>query len=208
MHILLTDLLTCPRCGPGFGLILLGDRIENRRVLEGVLGCPNCRERYPVRKGFGDLRAPPRSSLPAVLPPAPADDEETVTRVAALLGVREGPGYLVLAGPVARAAPALAGLLERVEVVTMAPELREWKEEEGVSRLTASPGLPFQSRRIRGVFLDGPSGASFLEEAVRVVGPGGRIVVRGGEGGGRKTLEEGGLEVLVEEEETVVAVRS
>ena len=43
MHILLTDTLTCPRCGPDFGLILLAERIEGRRVMDGHLGCANCR---------------------------------------------------------------------------------------------------------------------------------------------------------------------
>ena len=67
MHLLLTDRLTCPRCGPEFGLVLLADRLEDRRVLEGALGCPNCRDRYPVRDGFGDLRPPPRTDI-AIFP--------------------------------------------------------------------------------------------------------------------------------------------
>ena len=32
MHILLTDALTCPRCGPDFGLIVLAEGVEDRRV--------------------------------------------------------------------------------------------------------------------------------------------------------------------------------
>ncbi|HWK89996.1 MAG TPA: Trm112 family protein, partial [Longimicrobium sp.] len=56
MHILLTDLLTCPRCGPEHGLVLLADRIEERRVVRGRLGCPNCRETYPVAGTVADLR--------------------------------------------------------------------------------------------------------------------------------------------------------
>lgn len=51
MHLLLTDILSCPRCGPEFGLILLADRIEARRVLAGILGCANCRSKYPIREG-------------------------------------------------------------------------------------------------------------------------------------------------------------
>ena len=58
MHIVLTDVLTCPRCGPSFPLILLANRVENRRVLDGVLGCANCREKYPVQDGLGKLRVP------------------------------------------------------------------------------------------------------------------------------------------------------
>ena len=55
MHLALTDRMICPRCGPGFGLILLAHEVRDRRILEGDLGCPNCRDQYPVRKGFADL---------------------------------------------------------------------------------------------------------------------------------------------------------
>lgn len=58
MHLFLTDRLACPRCGPGFGLILFADVVRDQRVLEGELGCSNCREQYPVREGFGDFRFP------------------------------------------------------------------------------------------------------------------------------------------------------
>lgn len=208
MHILLTDLLTCPRCGPEFGLILLGDRIEDRRVLDGLLGCPNCREKYPVWDGFGDLRAPPRNPLPPVMEPPAAVGGDEATRVAALLGVREGPGHLVLVGPVARVAPHLAAMLENVEVVTISGELRAWEEATGVSRLAAGPGLPFYSRRIRGVVLDGAAGRPYLDHALRVVGPGGRVVVLDAPDGARAALEDAGLETVLDDRGVVAAVRS
>ena len=65
MHLLLTDRLTCPRCGPEFGLILLADKLVDRVVHSGVLGCPNCRDAFQVEDGFADLRAPPRRGLEA-----------------------------------------------------------------------------------------------------------------------------------------------
>lgn len=203
MHVLLTDLVSCPRCGPEFGLILRGDRIEDRRVHAGLLGCPNCRDGYPVEDGFADLRPPPRHPLPPVMQaPVPTDDDEEVLRIAALLGVKEGPGHLVLVGPAARAAPSLADMLERIEVVTVAPDLRAWDEAPGVSRIAAGPGLPFFSQRIRGVLLDGEAGAPYLDDALRVVGPGGRVVILGaGEFGAgvRVRMEEGGLEVVLDD---------
>lgn len=207
MHILLTDLLTCPRCGPDFGLVLLGDVIEERRVLEGELGCPNCRERYPIREGFGDLRAPPRTPLGPVGDGPEPSSEEASLPVAALLGVTEGPGHLVLIGPVARHARALAAALENVEVVGVSPDLRAWDEEEGVSRMTAAPGLPFHSGRIRGVALRGGGADDFLDEAARVVGRRGRVAVLNAPDGTRECLEGHGLEILMEDDGAVVAVR-
>jgi len=72
MHILLTNILSCPRCGPEFGLVLLADRVEDRRVVEGRLGCPNCREQYPVARGVLDARLPADRPAP---PPAAAGTE-------------------------------------------------------------------------------------------------------------------------------------
>ncbi len=207
MNLLLTDLLTCPRCGPEFGLILLGHRIEERRVLEGELGCPNCRERYPVREGFGDLRAPPRSALEgAGSVPLPGSDDAPTT-VAAMLGVAEGPGHLVLVGEVARHARALAGVVEGAEVVGVSESLRGWPEEEGVSRIASDAGLPFYSRKIRGVALQGPEAEDFLDEAARVVGPRSRVAVLDAPGGTRARLEDRGLSIVLEDRGAVVAVR-
>lgn len=207
MHILLTDLLTCPRCGPDFGLILRGDRIDDRRVLEGELGCPNCRERYPVRGGFGDLRAPPREpfrELPVLPPePEPGDTE----RLAALLGVARGPGHLVLIGGTARHARGVADMLENVEVVGVGPWLRARDEEPGVSRIAARPGLPFYPRRIRGVALPGAEAETFLDEAIRVVGPRSRVAVLDAPEGARKRMEAGGLSVLLDDRGIVVGGR-
>jgi len=122
--------------------------------------------------------------------------------MAALLGVKEGPGHLALVGSAARAAPSIADMLERIEVVTVAPDLRAWDEAPGVSRIAAGPGLPFFSHRIRGVLLDGKAGAPYLDDAFRVVGPGGRVVILGaGEFGDgvRVRMEEAGLEVVLDD---------
>ena len=212
MHILLTDQLICPRCGPGFGLILIADRLENRRVIEGSLGCPNCRDRFPVEGGFGDLRPPPRSpgdDAPDIEPPASPEAME----VAALLGVTEGPGSVALIGDLAGHATALAGLVPGVEFVGVAPGLRGWEEAEGVSRLTAGASLPFSSGSLRGVGLlavGGPSaedGPSIAGELARVVARSGRIAVWGASQDWERALEAEGLDVVASDGTTVVVRR-
>lgn len=212
MHLLLTDRLACPRCGPEFGLILLADRLEDRRVLEGRLGCPNCRDHFPVVDGFGDLRAPPRTALDEAAGSAVGEGregaptrEETV-RLAALLGVAEGPGHLALLGDAVRFAEALADLLDGVEVVALGPGLRRWLERTGVSRLVARPGLPFFSGSLRGVALGGEG--PMLAEAVRVTAPTGRVVVLDAAPGTRAELEDAGLAVLLDEGGVVVGTRA
>src|SRR4051794_6449637 len=117
MHILLTDLLTCPRCGPEFGLVLLAERVEERRVREGRLGCPNCREQYPVRAGVADLRLPGAPDADAAAVSSSAADADEAVRLAALLGLAEASGTVLLAGDAAAQAGAMAALLGQVEVV-------------------------------------------------------------------------------------------
>jgi len=207
VDLLLADRLSCPRCGPGFGLILLADRVVERRVIAGRFGCPNCRDRFPVVGGFADLRAPPRGAL-AAGPLPPAADPEGTTRVAALLGIGEGPGHVGLVGPVVRHASALAALVPELGVVAIAPELQEAREEARVSRMVTRPGLPFHSGTLRGVVLSGSGTERLLEEAARVVAPGARVVVLDAGAGARTLLEHSGLRVLLEERGVLVAERT
>ena len=208
MHLLLTDRLTCPRCGPEFGLILLADKLRDRRVLEGSLGCSNCRDTFPVHAGFGDLRAPPRGELPPGRAGRPSTvDAAEIERITALLGVREGPGTLALVGAVARHAGGVAAAVEGVEVVAVDADLAGWPEAAGVSRMVARPGLPFFSRTLRGVAVDGALGPAWIREAARVVAPLSRVVVVDAPDAARSLLEESGLKVLAAEPGTVVAAR-
>lgn len=208
MHLLVTDRLTCPRCGPRFGLILLAERTGgDRRVLKGRLGCANCRDSFPVRDGFGDLRAPPRGALPEGRVGEEPGDPEEAERLQALLGIVRGPGMVALVGEPARHARELAARIEGVEVLAVDPGTAAWPEENRVTRLAARPGLPVFSSTLRGVVVDASLGEAWVAEAARVTAPRNRVVVTraGEEVAGR--LEEAGLQVLANEAGTVVAAR-
>lgn len=205
-------------------MILLADRLENRRVIEGSLGCPNCRDRFPVEDGFGDFRLPPRSGRDEV-PSLEAPSSPAAVEVAALLGLAEGGGSVALIGGMAGQATALAALVPGVEFVGIAPGLRRWQEGEGVSRLDAGATLPFRSGSLRGVglFAGGeppiageqpdarePSIAGALSmagELARVLAPSGRIGVWGAVREWEKALRSEGLDVLASEETAVVFTR-
>ncbi|HEX2191272.1 MAG TPA: hypothetical protein VHG51_20345 [Longimicrobiaceae bacterium] len=204
MHILLTDILRCPRCGPEFGLVLLADAVEERRVAAGRLGCANCREMYPVAEGVVDLRVPGREPLPGGGEVA-AGSEEAV-RLAALLGLAEAWGSVLLVGAGADLANALASLVPGVEVVHATDAPGASAGGGGVSRVAAGEPLPFAPRSLRGVSL-GPGAAGLLEEGVRVLAPGGRLVVEGAAEGGAEALSGAGLRVLLDQEGWVVAER-
>ena len=201
MHILAVDILICPRCGPGFGLVLLADRIQNRRVMEGRLGCANCREQYPVAGGFGDLRYPlggPRPDRALAV----AEQEDAV-RTAAMLGVGQGPGWFLLVGSAAAAAEPISDLIPDLELLGAETGLWSWPERPGISRLAAADRLPFATGSVRGIAWNEKT-ASPLEEAVRVLAPGGRLVATGGTDLGTR-LELLGLRALLNENGTVVA---
>lgn len=231
MHLLLVDHLTCPRCGPEFGLILMAEGVADRRVQAGELGCFNCRERYPVRGGRARLLAPGEgasgegTSDPENPEAAGADagsaresgDAEAAFRVAALLGIRKGPGHVLVAGAAARQARAVAGLVEELEVVVAlgggGPGARPRGDggagisPPGVSELVVGRGFPVRSHALMGAFLDAPWSTTHLEEALRVVRPGARIVLRDGPEILRQRLEEEGLELLLATDRTLVAIR-
>lgn len=209
MQLGLTDRIACPRCGPDFGLILLAEEISHRRVLEGELGCSNCRGTYPVRTGYADLRVAPRatpSSNPSVVDPSSSDPDETL-RLGALLGVTEGPGTLLVRGPSTRHAKKLAELIGGIEVVVMGGELTDDLESEGVSRIIAHGRIPFYSDTFRGILLSGQIEEGDLEEAARSVAPSGRIVLLHAPDGTAGQAEGLGLRVLLKEDGVLVALK-
>ncbi len=190
-------------------MILLAHRLEDRVVHEGVLGCPNCRDSFPITGGFGDLRAPPRGELgPGLAGAREASDGDADTHLIALLGIVGGPGTVALVGEPARAAAGVARALPEMHVVGIDPDLRHWPEQERVSRLVAAPGLPFFPSSLRGVALDGRLGMGWLVEAVRVVAPRARVVVVHAPDGARARLETEGFQVIAADAETIVAARS
>jgi uncharacterized protein YbaR (Trm112 family) len=206
VHILLTDRLACPRCGPQFGLVLLADRIEARRVLEGRLGCSNCREQYLIAGGAADLRTGPTAAdAPADLGDAP----EAAVRIAALLGLAGAAGHVLIAGPGAELAPVVAALVPELEVLAVTSRLPAGgplaEEMPGVSRLSAGAMLPLQGGTMRGVALTGGTSAPALAEALRVLVPGSRLVVDPAPPGTGDALRGAGAEVLLDQDGVVVA---
>lgn len=206
MHILVTDRLACARCGPPFGLVLFADELRDRRVIQGVLGCSNCRERYPVEGGFGDLRPSPRPPFPDGEPDL-SDDPEGAMKVAALLGVREGPGLLLLTGDSVRHAERLAAMVEGIEVVAAHPALRARPEAGGVSRLALGERFAFLSGSVRGAVLQGGEASAFLGEAMRILSPGARLVLLDPPETAKERLEKAGFDLLLEAETALVGAR-
>lgn len=200
MHLELTEILVCPDCGPGHGLIAFVDRIEERRIVEGRLDCPMCEQRHEVRDGIvrlvsgSDAVPPGAASIPAAgpSPPDPAGGEElpgaAAAMAAALLGPTEGAEILLLATGARVLGAAIADLRPDAAVVTYGAtpaSARSPGDPRSHSRvypvvLPADSGVaafPFRERVLDGVVLSGAPGESFLAHAVRSLSAGGRLVV-------------------------------
>ena len=211
MFLELAEVLDCPDCRGAAGLVAFVGRAEARRVVEGRLGCPLCEIEVPIRRGTmrfdlssaerrADRAGPPdrggaASTSPAPSPPAPprppppraAPSMEAALRIAALLGVSDRAGAVVLLGPgLAAHAAALAGMGDRLEVLA-------WLEDDpGLShanidapaaganplRGAAPDRWPVRSGALHGIALAAPLTLA-PDEIVRCIRPGARLVVEG-----------------------------
>jgi uncharacterized protein YbaR (Trm112 family) len=205
MYILLTDILACPRCGPEHGLVLLADRIDERRVIEGRLGCPNCREQYPIHQGVLDVRTAGDPSPSPSPEKAVEGDAEAAVRLAALMGLADARGTVLVAGPGAALANAIADLVPEVEVVAFTASAAEGEERAGVSRMVGGGRFPFRDATLRGVALTGGGDDGALMEGLRVLQPGARLVVENAAPGTAERIAALGAQVMLDQEGTIVA---
>lgn len=212
MHIELTEALACPAClrrGEGVprqGLVAVVDELRGRRVLRGYLGCSHCETRYPIRDATVTFGARP-SGVEAA-DPEPTDGEELAVEVAALLGVAERPGGVLLLGEgLASVARGVARLAAGAEMLVLA-EGEPPPAHEGltVARDTPADILPVLSGRLRGVALRGGTAAR-VREGTRTLGEGGRLLVLWPTEAARQAMVEAPLRVLADEERALLAVR-
>lgn len=220
MNVALTEHLVCPGCGPPFGLVLLAHDVRARRVNRGEFGCPKCRHRFPVEDGFADLRPPPLRAGPGdgavgqenavagetggvnkaeSADPAAAGGAATrALRLAAALGVTEGPGIIVVPDSRRDEAGALARLVRGIEVVVVGWGGRKLAAE-GVSAFATGPRLPLRDGGVRGVVAGRDSGEEWWRECLRVLMPGRRIVITEATSQARDWVRSAGLATVLDD---------
>lgn len=215
MHLSLSDLLTCPRCGPGYGLILLPAVARERRVESGVLGCPNCRERYVIEGGVADLRVPGvgeaveaegRPGEGVSVAGLDPDHPEGAVRLAALLGLAEASGPVALAGPAVAQAARLARLVEGIEVVALSSTATAAAGAMPVSRLTVGGLIPFRPGAFGAMALTGRWSERVLE-GLQALRPAGRLLLDPATAAVRERLAGSGAEHVLDDEGTLVVAR-
>ncbi|MDP2528187.1 MAG: Trm112 family protein [Candidatus Palauibacterales bacterium] len=225
MHLELSELLACPSCGPRHGVVVSVDRIERRRVLEGFLSCPTCESRFPIRGGViefgtesgpeGEPAADASATRTAVAGRAaggagggdgPGSDD--ALRLAALLDLREGGGFVLLGRGLYGAAAGTAELAPGVELLALVGVREAVVRAPRVSSAAgvSETSLPLRDLQLRGAALRG-GGAAALVEATRTVRPGGRVIVLRPTSETLEATADLPLEVVVAEEAAIVALR-
>jgi uncharacterized protein YbaR (Trm112 family) len=171
MFIELTDHLRCPEDHEESFLVLLPDRVEDRSVRAGRLGCPVCGRTFVLEDGVLDVGGAPEFSESAI---GPGPDALT-----ALVGLGGPGGYLVVAGGPGQDWRVLAERNRGVGIVLVNPP-DSVRDEPGVSVLRGGR-LPLKSRTMRGAILGAGYGddPGWIVEAARVVLPGLRVVGQG-----------------------------
>jgi hypothetical protein len=181
MFIELTDHLRCPEDHAEQFVVLLPDRLEERQVIRGSLGCPVCGAIFAVEDSVARFAPVERGAGETALSAGAA---------LALTGIGGPGGYLVLAGAAGSLAPELGPLLPQTHLVLVNPP--EGIRAGPMASVLEARALPLKTASMRSVVVGRDLGADprWVREAVRVVLPGNRIVIEG------EPMEDVGAEVL------------
>jgi uncharacterized protein YbaR (Trm112 family) len=164
MFIEITEYLKCPANHAAAWLVLAPERLEQRHVVTGMVGCPVCKSEYAIRDRVVQFGTAPAWSGAAHVPGA--------ATVQALIGLESPGGVVVLVGSAADVATELATLMPGVHLIVVNAE----RPAPGTSPVESASGLPLRDRMARGVVLGGEA-VDWVAEARRVVLPGQRVVV-------------------------------
>jgi hypothetical protein len=168
------DSLRCVRPLEASWLFARADELEARHIVQGELGCPICEARYAIRDGVADF-SDGASARASSGPPA-QDAQALALRAAALLGLTDPGGMVVLAGDWSAGADAMLEFVQGVQLLALdpAPALRRGG---ALSLALISGVLPLAAASARGIALDAAHATpSLVAGAARALMPGGRLI--------------------------------
>ena len=171
MFIELTEILRCPNDHAESYVVAAPIAMDGRRIVRGVIGCPECKAEFPIVHGVAYFGADPGAQA---CPPLPDYD---VAALRAFLNLDGPGGYAALVGSAARFGSEVAALLPGVHIVAVNPPAGVTPLPM-LSLLVDPRGLPFKSATLRAVALGADCAAvPWLADAARVLLPGLRLVV-------------------------------
>ena len=175
MFLELVDSLRCVRAHEDSWLVARADEMVERHVVEGELGCPVCLTRYPIHGGVGDFTLD--ETTPRHARGVAADQIGALAlRAAALLGLGEAGGIVVLLGEWSAAAHELIAMTEHVTVLAL-DYSHELQSGGALSLAYIADTLPLAAASVRGIAVDAAHATpSLLAGAKRALAPGGRLI--------------------------------
>jgi uncharacterized protein YbaR (Trm112 family) len=174
MYIELLDLLRCPRDHEETWLVAAFMRMEGRYLITGRLGCPVCSASYPVENGIADLRVDADAIQPASDKSTFGD--ESAVRIAAMLGLTRPDSLIALTGDEVALADQVSEIAEARVIALNPPTYLQ--DSERVARVLSAGRIPLASASIEGIVMTSEN--ADLGEAVRLLRPGARLVLRAG----------------------------
>jgi uncharacterized protein YbaR (Trm112 family) len=174
MFLELVDILRCPRPHEETWLVASSVRMEGRHIVEGELGCHVCHEHYPITDGVARFGERATTSAPDTTPGLA--HESAAMRIAALLGLAEPGGVVLLTGKFGSLAHPMAMMVGDTQLVAVNPA-EAIGMGDTVSALTTESVLPLANGACRGAAVDATHvDPAFLAEVARVLKPGARLV--------------------------------
>jgi hypothetical protein len=122
-----------------------------------------------------------------------------------MLGITQGPGFVLLVGAASEVAGEIAGMVPGLEVVVAGAGAMSAAERAGVNRVQCSTAVPLRDGSMRGVVVLQDIDADKLRALIRLLGPGARLITCSKHD--NAVLETAGLRVLARDANAVVALR-
>jgi len=194
-------LLRCPAGHEESPLVASATRQSERRIVEGVLGCPVCGAVYSIRGGIAHFR--PDESRRGGAVPGTLPNDDAAVRLAAQLDLTEPQRLVALFGAYASLAPTLSVMFDAVCVVLNAPQADEAHIAQHASVLRIAERIPLAPGSVEGVAVDAEHVATLGLDALRgMLRQKGRMVA--------PSLADlpAGLDVLARDEREWVAART
>jgi hypothetical protein len=185
MFIELVDSLRCLTPHEDGWLVVASSRMEDRHIVDGVLGCPICHAQYPIVNGVaylgaetpdpGDAHRDDMLAAAAARPPH-ADAMDEALRLAALLGLTESGGTVMLAGGWSALAAPLRDVVDEQRLLLIDP-VDALSALHGFSVVRTAGRVPLADASLRAAAVDErTSTPTMLAATVRALQSRGRLV--------------------------------
>jgi uncharacterized protein YbaR (Trm112 family) len=178
MFLELVDSLRCLADHEETWLVASVASMAGRHIVRGTLGCPVCGAEYPIVDGIARFDRPDADAteLTAERPRPPEPAPEDVMRAAALLGLTEGGGVVLLDG---RWSDVASPLLEIVQVhLLLVDPPRPMPLAERISVLRTTGPIPLAAGTLRAAALDASAARpETVASAVKALRARGRLVM-------------------------------